>query len=270
MIEYNMQFFAEEVASEADTTVGDDVQMDPVEQEPANEEIKQVDMNRIFADARRRAEAQQKQKQNAIDKKYAERFGNNGIINPETGKPIMSASEYLDAVAAQERVAAQEELRDKGVDPAIIDRMVEASPVMKQAQAVLSENMAMRTQAKVNDDIQSIIAFDPEIGSAADIMAQDNFEDVYRYAEATKISFADAYKIVNFDRIAAARAHAAEQGAINQAYSKGHLRASAGLATNDDSVEIPASQIEMWKEAFPDKSPAQLKKLYNAAMKTRG
>ena len=149
MIEYNMQFFAEEVTSEADATEGDDVQMDPVEQEPANEEIKQVDMNRIFADARRRAEAQQKQKQNAIDKKYAERFGNNGIINPETGKPIMSASEYLDAVAAQERVAAQEELRDKGVDPAIIDRMVEASPVMKQAQAVLSENMAMRTQAKV-------------------------------------------------------------------------------------------------------------------------
>lgn len=39
-----------------------------------------------------------------------------------------------------------------------------------------------------------------------------------------------------------------------------------GVSTPDGGVDIPASEIAMWKDTFPDKSMSELKKLYNETL----
>jgi hypothetical protein len=56
------------------------------------------------------------------------------------------------------------------------------------------------------------------------------------------------------------------QQAINQAKGKSHLNPVNGVATPDDGVDIPVSELDMWKDAFPNKSAAELKKLYNKTL----
>jgi hypothetical protein len=74
---------------------------------------------------------------------------------------------------------------------------------------------------------------------------------------------ADAYKLVNFDRLSSIKTQAAQQQAINQAKSKGHLSQTSGLADQDKTSDIPDSVLSQWKEWFPEKSMKELKALYN-------
>jgi hypothetical protein len=114
----------------------------------------------------------------------------------------------------------------------------------------------------VEEDMRNIIAFDPSVTSEQDIVSQPNFPEVVDYVDKHPgMRLADAYKLVNFDRLASQKAQAAEQSAINQAKSKKHLSAPSGLAEGD-TVEIPQEQLAMWKEFFPDKSLKDLKALY--------
>ena len=39
-----------------------------------------------------------------------------------------------------------------------------------------------------------------------------------------------------------------------------------GISTPETGVDIPDSELAMWKETFPDKSMADLKKLYNETL----
>ena len=76
------------------------------------------------------------------------------------------------------------------------------------------------------------------------------------------MSLVDSYKILNYGKATAA----IQQQAINQAKGKSHLNPVNGVATPNEGAEIPQSELAYWKEAFPDKNPAELKKLYNKTL----
>ena len=97
--------------------------------EGTESEQPELDRNAIYADARRRAEAEAKRKYSNIDAQYAERF--KGFTNPETGQPINSAQDYFNALDAQERLANKKALADKGLDPNLIEKAVNNSPAIK-------------------------------------------------------------------------------------------------------------------------------------------
>jgi hypothetical protein len=80
------------------------------------------------------------------------------------------------------------------------------------------------------------------------------------------MSLVDCYKILNYGRVSSSQQAAITQQAINQAKGKAHLNPVNGVATPDDGAEIPASQLEMWKDAFPGKTAAELKKLFNKTL----
>jgi hypothetical protein len=108
-----------------------------------------------------------------------------------------------------------------------------------------------------------IVNMDPSIGSAADVEKAEGFSEACDYAARTGVRLSDAWKIVNFDRLSAAKSDAAAQGAINQARSKGHLATANGVTTKDNLREIPEESISTWRAWFPDKTDAELKALYN-------
>ena len=222
------------------------------EQEP---EQPSIDVNAIAAAARRKSEAEMR----ARDAEYARRFGH--LKNPKTGQPIRSERDYLAALDAQEEMQAKEQLKQSGVDPSVIDNFINNNPTIRQAQAVIEQSKRQATFSQINADIAELGSLDPNITSLDTVPP-----DVIQYAMNRNVTLVDAYKIVNFGKVSSEQQAAITQQAINQAKGKSHLNPVNGVATPDDGVDIPASELDMWKEMLPGKSMAELKKLYNRTL----
>ena len=200
-----------------------------------------------------------------LNRKYAETF--KGYTNPETNQPIQTAAEYLEAMAAQERLQARNKMQEAGIDPEMLDRAIANSPIVRRAEEIEKANMELQTKQMIEEDIQAILKLDPSVGKADDIYGQDNFNEVVEYCNNHPgVRMAEAYKLVNFDRLASVKAQASKQAAINQAKSKGHMTLAAGVTDNDKSVDIPEDQKAKWARWFPDKSEKERRALYNKAI----
>jgi len=275
-MKYNLQFFADDVDSaDIDTSVEASEVAEPIEtgdstdsadetetpdepEEPV--ENKPIDANAIAAAARRKAEAEAKEYKAKLDARYSKMFGK--YTNPLTGKPITSAEEYAEAFEAQERQKAEQQLKDNGIDPNLINELVNNNPAVIQANEYLREQQEREAQERLNEDVAKISEIDPSIKSFEDVPP-----DLVQFAVEEKMTLLNAYKIMNFGKMTSKKVEAVRQGAINEARSKGHLNPINGIAVNDNSVEIPTELRSMWEEAFPNKTWDERKKLYNETLK---
>ena len=223
--------------------------------------------NAAFASMRREVEAARRA-QRELDAMYAQQFA--GYTNPETGAPIRSARDYAEAMAAQARIQAREQLQEANIDPVLIDNMINNSPAMRQAKAATAELNSIRAQQMMEEDFREVLKSDPTMHSQDDIINSDSYVAVVDYVRSHPgIRFSDAYKLVNFDRLSSAKGQAAKQAAINGIKGKNHLSTGASINVNDSDEDIPASMIEMYKDAFPDKTNAELRALYNKTIASR-
>lgn len=275
-IPINLQFFAEDI-SDGDEDAGANVEdvADPqteddagqsdegVNEEPTEPQFDSDRANAAFASMRRELEAAKRQ-QEEIDAMYARQYG--GYTNPETGRPIASARDYFEAMAAQERMQMRAQLQESNIDPRVIDNMIANSPAVRQAQAVTAELNSYRAEQMMSEDFKKILAFDTTKSSEADIINDPSYNAVVGYVQSHPgMRFDEAYKLVNFDRLANSKGAAAKQAAINEVKSKNHLSTGTSVDVGGAEEEIPASQITQWKEWFPEKSMKELKSLYNKA-----
>jgi hypothetical protein len=83
------------------------------------------------------------------------------------------------------------------------------------------------------------------------------------------MSLVDAYKIVNFDKVFNSKEAAVKQQTINQVKGKNHLSTGAAVTVSSDLEDIPANMLEDFKYRFPEKSPKELKALYNQVLKAK-
>ena len=275
-MKFNLQFFADEEIStgadvseaadpievegtDVDSEVSDETEGTESTTETEEPEEPAVDVNAIAAAARRKAEAEiraLKEAQANIDADYVRRFGH--LKNPKTGEPIRSQADYLAALDAQEQIKSEQALREKGVDPNIINDLVARNPVVIEASQYLATAKERETQALIDADVQKLAEFDPNIHTLDDVPA-----NVIQTAIDKGYTLLDAYKIENFGKMTSKKEEAIRQGAINQAKNKAHLNPMNGVATNDNTVEIPQNLRAMWEEAFPNKTWAERKALYN-------
>jgi hypothetical protein len=214
-----------------------------------------------FAAARRRAEQQYNQQIASRDAEYARRFGH--LTNPETGAPIRSEQDYFAALDAQERIRQREQLRQGGIDPDLIERAVANSPVMLQAQQVLNQARMDEGNRMLNDQVQQISSFYPDVKSLEDIAQMPTFPVFDQYVR-NGLSLVDAFKLANYDTLSNRGTAAAKQAAINSAKGKGHLAPiGGGAGTPVNQVDIPAAELELWKDAYPNLSYKELRTKYN-------
>lgn len=270
-MKYNLQFFAdgetagaensgtiepaiqsETVNSDANTTEATaELSPEGAQTSPQPEE-ESVDRNAIFAEARRTFE----RKQNAINAKYAERF--KGLVNPETNKPITTPDEYLEALDAQERMAQQRELAEKGVDINMLNKLIENSPRLRQAEQMLAEYERQKTIDAIDADVANLATLDPNIKDIYSVP-----KEVLEHAQNNKITLTLAYKDLYFGKVNAQQTQAIQQRTINQIAGKAHLAPANGVVQNDGLVDIPADELPIWQAGYPSLSPSELKKKYN-------
>lgn len=244
-----------EVSEPEVNTEGNESEPEVETQEP------ELDRNAIYADARRKAEAEAKHKYDAIDAQFAEKFKD--YKNPETGQPIKSAKDYFEAIAAQERVATKRTLTEKGIDPSIIEKAVNNSPALQAANRIIEEQRRKDVEIYLNDQVKAVSKIDPSIKSVEDIEKSDRYPEVLKYVNENRLSIVDAYKLVYADRLTQSKTEAVKQQAINNVKSQQHLKSTDGGATTDGLVPIPEKELEQWQKFYPEKSNKELRELYN-------
>ena len=250
---------SEEMSDVADPNESEEsVEVEQTEQAEQTETQNEVDVNAIYAEARRVAEANARKAQKAIDDDFARRFGK--FTNPVTGQPIRSQADYLAALDAQEAAMTRETLKQKGIDPNLIDQAVANNPIVRQAQTVMAQAQQNQIFDQINADVNVLHQLDSSINTVFDVPPY--VVDIVTKSNGA-INLVDAYKIANFGKVSQSQQEAIKQSAINQAKGKQHLAPVNGVSTPDEGVEIPGSELALWKEAFPDKSNAELKKMYN-------
>lgn len=274
LIPMNLQFFAEgegdtganesEVAEQTEAVESGEQTGAEVEEstEPQFETDRQ---NAAFAQMRRRMEAAERRAAD-IDAIYAKQF--EGYKNPETGAPIRSAKDYAEAFAAQQRLQAKEQLQQANVDPNLIDNLIANSPVLRQAEEAMAELNAIRSEQAVEEDIKEVLKLDPTLTGKEAIFNDPKFGEVLDKVQ-KGMNLVEAYKIVNFDRLTSSKTAAAKQAVVNQVKGQSHLANGPAVSSADSMEDIPPSMVEMYKDAFPDKSMKELKALYNKSIANR-
>lgn len=232
---------------------------------PEVTEEPELDRNAIYADARRKAEAEYKRKQSAIDAQFAEKFKD--YKNPITGQPIQTAQDYYNALIAQEQIQTKKTLADKGIDPEIIDRAVNNNPAIKAANAVIAEQRIRDVKTYLDKQIEEVGKIDPDIKSAQDIEKSERYPEILNYVNNNRLSIVDAYKLVYADKLNDRKTSAVKQQAINNAKSQQHLKSTdGGNKASNDLREIPQSQLDEWRNFFNGKSDAEIRELYNSSL----
>lgn len=274
----NLQFFADEevsVGAEAtetanlSETVNEDVNTEATEgndspegAQTSPEENNGVDMNAIYAQVRRKVEAEAKRKQDARDAMVAQKYGN--YVNPETGRAILTEADYWEAMEAQDRVKAKKELTSKGIDLQTIENLINNSPRMKQAEQMLNEYKAKQIEQSIQNDLDELNKLDPNIISLETVP-----KEVMETAKAKGLTLLDAYKVSFFGKVSEQQASAIRQNTINKISGKSHLVPVNGVSTTVSGVDIPADKLDSWRELWPGISDTELRKKYNQALKGR-
>lgn len=263
----NLQFFGEEEVTESVETT-ETAELSEVEEtvetgETATEEVAEepvVDRNAIFAEARRVMEAKAKEEKAREDAEFVRRFGN--YTNPETGAPIRSKADYLEALDAQQRMQQRQELESKGINVDMINQLIADSPVVKQANEMIANNKRIETMNMINADVAELSKLNPNIKSIADVPV----DVVEKCRQIPGLRLPDAYKMLNYGVISTEKADSIRQATLNQVNSKAHLKPVNGVSVDDGMVDIPSESIATWKKFYPELSDAELRKKYNSVI----
>lgn len=184
-----------------------------------------------------------------------------GVTHPVTGQPITNIHDYLDAVAIQQKMARDQELQEKGIDPAIIDQAIAQNPVVMQAQRVIEHTKMAGAHQDLMNDIAELSRIDPNIKGPNDLVNIPNLDKIVQLVDQKNLRLVEAYKLVNFDNFMQHTGDAARQQAINQMRGKEHLASQPkGVATEDDDVEVPAEIMSRYKAE--GKTEKQIRELY--------
>jgi transcriptional regulator of met regulon len=267
LLDLDLQFFGEEEVADVEESEA----VEPTEEaEVESEETGETDgdsepheqsaeENARYAAIRRRAEDDARRKYESMAQAQNQRIAAlcEGVTHPVTGLPITNVDEYVDALSTQQRMAQEQELRDKGIDPAIIDRAIAQNPVVRQAQQVIEQNQMLSAEYALKNDIAELMKLDPSIKGPGDLMNLPELPEILDRIQNRNESLVDAYKIVNYGK----SNDAARQQAINQMRGKSHLASQPnGVATENDEVEVPPEIMKSWKAE--GKTEKQIRELY--------
>ena len=221
------------------------------ENEQAHAEPAPAEQNAAFAAARRRAEAQAAVRSQAEQDALVERIYR-GQNNPYTGKPIRSVRDLNE----YEQQYQADQMRQAGIDPGVLNQMIEQNPVVQQARQMTAKMQQEEGQRYIEGQVAEISKVDPSIKSFADLTKAETFPQFDAMVR-RGYSLVDAYKIVNFDRLTGQRAAAAKQQALNSVNGKNHLNPTRG-AGNGEDVVVPEETMAMYRSAFPNWTKQQI------------
>lgn len=222
---------------------------------------------------RQREEAERRRQmeemvQQRVDGVFAAIFGSQ--TDPATGKPIDSEAGYYRYVEQARAQQAQQKLTAAGVDPAMIEQLVEAkmAPLTRAEQLRKANDMAAqakayseRAEAAITAGVENIRkAYGADVRSIEDIVAMPTGA---RFAELIRkgISIEDAYFLANRESLQATQAKSAYRKGAEAALGTGHLATAKSTGTETPYVATAEERRE-YRAFLPDATDEEINKAY--------
>lgn len=213
--------------------------------------------NARYAAMRRKAEADAEKRMNSeLDKNIASL----GLTDPYTNRPITNQAEmqaYRQRFVEEQRKEVQEKA---GMSPEDYRRFVDSLPEVQAGKAAQQKVMDLEIREKINSQMREIQMISPEIKSMEDLSKLDNFEKLYDMV-GRGYELADAYKVLNYDRLTAKTAEAAKQQALNSIGGKSHLQPVT--PRGQGAVCVPADVAAEYRALMPEATDAEIQAHYN-------
>lgn len=158
-----------------------------------------------------------------------------------------SPQEIADALEAQQREVQPEQVRRER-------EMAQAQQIAQtEAEAAKLEVENIRKEAVFAHDLAEIQKLNPNVQSLSEL------GDKFFKLRAAGIGNLEAYELLNHKPVVKP-----------SAAGKDHLLTTGGGASAGGLADIPKGELTMWKDSFPDDTPAKLKERYNRSLKRQG
>ena len=240
--------------------------------------VKQTpEQDRAYAELRRSKEAAEKRaneveslrkRDQEIAKKYGPTYNiySDADVEAQWGKShgIKTVAEFEAALQKQEQ---EKEYKEAGIDPEVINRIINDHPDVKKAREYTAAQEAERGKQALDSDLKELSGEYPDLKleKLEDVFKLPNSDKIYALAQ-KGYSLLDAYESSNKAEIRKQQAEAAKQATLNSIQGKGHLQGN-GKGTEVDATRIPDDVLEMYKALNPGKTLEQYKKHYKASLK---
>ena len=194
------------------------------------------------------------------------------------GKPITNAEEFeaWQSRAQAERLSRQ--IKDGTLTPETFQQAVDSSPAVKEAKAFM-ERMQAQEQARqaeeskaaferqVARELAEIEKLDPGVKSLEDILNLPTGQEFAALVRDRGLSYLEAFRLANMDRLMQARSMAAAQGAAVRQNSKAHLRSV--VSSGQVPVDVPREVVAMYRQLNPDMTMEQIRQDYAAYLQSQ-
>lgn len=231
-----------EVVPPEETQVANPEETLPVTEEEKTEPPEQTpEENARFADQRRKQELDAVKRQLSAEKEEKERLANSLSIFGYTG----SAQEIADAIEAQKRSVAPEQVRAERESE---NRRISELEERHKADLMMLEDL--HQLQRINPAIKNVNELGDEFYSLR--FARDGYGKLLHTAES-------AYLEIQKRKAPKPKAN-----------DKEHLVPTGGSASSSNLVEIPAGELAIYEDAFPNDSPAKLRERYNRVRERQG
>ncbi len=220
-----------------------------------------------------------KKAKEAHDAELAEIFAEMGVTDRfHDGRKITNLEEFRVWREANQAAGLNRKLKAGELTAEDLQAVVDASPVMQQAKAALANIEARETAAKqqqakaefekiMERELAEINELDPGVKTLEDALNLPTGSEFARLVNEKGLSYIEAFKLANIDRLTRARSLGAAEGKAQQQHSKDHLRA-IGIA-GGPSVEIPPETVRLYRDLNPDMTMDQIREHYVKTMGIR-
>lgn len=255
--------------------------------EEASEEATQREEEKEVMDPQQRranaARRRQQEQQEAVDRAVAaaleqerkrqreaqeEFFKKAELLDSFTGEKITNMEQFDKWHKQYSGKRLEQDLKAGKLTPEGLEQAIGQHPAVQQAQQLMQQREAeeqarqdAREQARIEGEIAQISKLDPSIKEVRDLLTMPNAKEFYALVQ-RGYSFADAFYVVNRERLENARAEAARQQAASNARGKSHLRGvSSGRGAG--AVSVPREELALFRSLNPGASDDAIQKFYN-------
>ena len=188
--------------------------------------------------------------------------------NRHADNAAIDSLEKAEAWAEQDRIAQlQANLKKGSLTPQDLQTAVEQSPAFRAMQQKLQagEQAAAQQNQKqfeqsVEVELAQIQKLNPKIRSIADILAMDTGKQWASYVQNNNMSYLDAYRLANMDKLVQQTQRAAEAGDQLRKNGKSHLQPPS--ARGQGGVEVPKKIRDLYRMGRPNMTDAEIEADY--------
>lgn len=158
--------------------------------EPQQESVQQPQQNEGFEKAFAARLAHEREK---IAQEYEQQYTPyKSVLEKAASQYNMTVDQYLNALQEQEQEAERQRYIEQGVNPDLVNQLIEKNPIYQKAQSIVQER---ENEARFNQEAQELF------GAFPDLKAEDVPREVFDLRNQTGMPLIMAYKATMFDKV---------------------------------------------------------------------